>query len=406
MPENPKVSILIPSYNHARFLPAAIESVLAQTYPNIELIIVDDGSKDQSLSIAESYAAKHPSIVRVFTHPNHVNRGISATVNEGFNRSTGHYFSGLPSDDMLMPDKVEQQLRYLQTHPDIGWVYALGQCVDQDGNPLAEVFGNDISHEPKPIEKLIVENAVPGMTVLARRECFEQVGAHTENLLYSDWEFWIRMASQFKMGFMDKKVVKFRFHDYNTSVGIQQDEELNRGLEVMTSLRRNQHLFGGELTDPRTQALIESQRYRYLFCLGRLEESSRSLLSVFEIHPAIQDEPELFEDWLRAAPLAASMPEYYQWTLKQLPVDLKPAFRRKISRTLKGLTLAAEALNCHKAGDFQRTRRLAIQSILDDPARLTDRPLMSALVEALVGSPIMGVARHFKQQIAGKPKVI
>jgi len=96
------------------------------------------------------------------------------------------------------------------------------------------------------------------------------------------------------------------------------------------------------------------------------------------------------------------MPDYYQWTLKQLPVDLKQAFRRKISRRLKALTLAAEAQKCHKAGDFQKTRRLAIQSILDDPARLTDRPLMSALIETLVGSPLMAMARNLKRQIAGK----
>ncbi|HXD33292.1 MAG TPA: glycosyltransferase [Pyrinomonadaceae bacterium] len=402
MSNEPKVSVFIPSYNHAQFLPAAIESVLAQTYPNVELVIVDDGSSDNSFEIASSYAAKYPTIVRVFTHPNRANLGISMTVNEGFKKSTGEFFSGLPSDDVLMPDKLEKQVRYLQSHPDVGWIYGKVQCVDDKENPLPETFGHDVSNDPRPVERLIIDNAVPGMSVLARRECFERVGDHTPDLLYSDWEFWIRMASQFKMAFMDRKLVKFRFHGHNTSVGVARDKALTRGLEVLSSLRRNQHVFAGELTAPRTQALIECQRYRYLFFLGRLEESSRSLLSVFEIYPALQDEPEVFEAWLRATSLNAAMPEYYRWTLEQLPTDLKTDFRLKITKRLKGLALSAQALSSYKLGDLQKTRRLAFQSIREDPVRLSDRALMTVLIETLVGSPLMRMARQLKQQMVGK----
>lgn len=396
MPNNPKVSIFIPSFNHAQFLPASIESVLAQTYPNIELIIVDDGSSDDSLAIATSYATRHPSIVRVFTHENHANLGISTTVNEGFKRSTGEFFCGLPSDDMLMPDKVERQVRYLLSHPDVGWVYAKVQCVDAEGDAIAETFGNDITTDPRPVERLIVANAVPGMSVLARRECFAQVGDHSADLLYSDWEFWIRMASQFRPAFMNECVVRMRFHDYNTSVGTTQDQDLNRGLEVMSSLRRNRLVFPGELQTARSQALIETQRYRYLFCLDRLDESIKSLHTVFELFPDLQDEPALFESWLRTAPLATSMPEYYEWTLKQLPLELNPTFIKMMSKRLTGLACSAQALRYHRAGDLQQTRRYAVKAILGDPSRLTDRPLLSALVETLVGSSLMGRARHLK----------
>jgi glycosyltransferase involved in cell wall biosynthesis len=402
MTNDPKVSILIPSFNHAQFLPAAIESVLNQTYPNVELIIVDDGSSDNSLEIATSYATKHPAAVQVFTHANHANLGISATVNEGFNRSTGEYFSGLPSDDMLMPDKVEKQVRYLQKHPDVDWVYAKVQCVDDEGNSLPETFGHDVTKDARPVERLIVANAVPGMSVLAPRECFARVGEHTPNLLYSDWEFWVRMASQFKPAFINESVVRFRFHGYNTSVGTTLDQELSRGLEVMASLRRNHHVFPGELETPRSQALIESQRYRYLFCLGRLDDSKQSLKTVFEIFPSIQSEPQLFESWLRTAPLASSMPEYYEFTLEQLPQGLESAFARKMTKRLTGLARAARSLRSHQAGDFQQARRLGIRAVLGDPARLTDRPFLSAFVETLVGAPLMGKARHLKQQLDGK----
>jgi glycosyltransferase involved in cell wall biosynthesis len=394
MLNDPKVSILIPSFNHAQFLPAAIESVLAQTYRNIELIIVDDGSSDNSFEIARNYAAQHPAIVRVFTHANRANLGISATVNEGFRQSTGEYFSGLPSDDMLMPDKVEQQVKYLQAHSDVGWVYAKVQLVDDEGNSLPHTFGHDVTSDGRAVERLIIDNAVPGMSVLARRECFERVGDHTPDLLYSDWEFWIRMASQFKPAFLDRTVVRFRVHDYNTSVGTTRDQDLNRGLEVMASLRRNREAFAGELTTARCQALIETQRYRYLFCLGRLEESTQSLHQIFEIYPQLQEQPELFESWLRAAPLANAMPEYFEWTLKQLPGDLRSA--RQMAKRLTGLAHAAQALHFHRTGDLSQARRFAVKAILGDLSRLSDRPLISAFVETVVGSTLMGRARHFK----------
>lgn len=84
---DPKVSICVPSYNHARFLPMALESALAQTYDDFEVVVVDDGSTDDSLAVAQSYAARHPSKVRVFTHPGHRNRGISETVNLAFEKA-------------------------------------------------------------------------------------------------------------------------------------------------------------------------------------------------------------------------------------------------------------------------------------------------------------------------------
>src|SRR4051812_1969316 len=104
----PLVSVTIPSYNHARFLPEAIESVLAQTYDNIELIIVDDGSTDESLTIARDYAARFPEQIRVHTHPDGRNHGISKTANLALSLIRGKYWNGLASDDILLPTKIKQ----------------------------------------------------------------------------------------------------------------------------------------------------------------------------------------------------------------------------------------------------------------------------------------------------------
>ena len=236
----PLVSVCIPSYNHARYLPETIESVLKQTYNNIEIIIVDDGSTDDSLAIARQYAEAHPDAIHVYTHPDQQNHGISATVNYAFSLSKGAYWSGLPSDDMLLPEKIERQVRYLESNSDIGFVYSYACGVNDEGKPLGDRYmrlGEDISHDPDPIFTMLGGNRIYGMTVLARREAIEQTGQHRLHLVYSDWEFWIRLLLQTKAGFINEPLVKYRIHGSNTSISAPFSVQLKCGFEVLRSLR-------------------------------------------------------------------------------------------------------------------------------------------------------------------------
>src|SRR5882724_1252462 len=193
----PKVSVCIPSFNHARFLPAAIDSALAQTYRDFEIVIVDDGSTDESLSIAEAYAAKYPSYVRVLTHPGHRNLGIAKTSNLAMRSARGEFWSGLPSDDVLFPEKLELQVAYLEAHPELGWVYSNAEYIDEAGRSRPELglFGEDLSRHQNPVEQLIEQNVIPAMTILVRRELLERLGGEDESLLYSDWDCWVRLMS-------------------------------------------------------------------------------------------------------------------------------------------------------------------------------------------------------------------
>ncbi len=220
MSSQPLVSVCIPSYNHAQYLPYCIESILAQTYPNIEIIIVDDNSKDDSLAVAQSYANQYPDKVAVYTHPNRENRGISNTVNYAFSLSKGKYWSGLPSDDALKPHKIAKQVEFLEANRQLGFVYCYASFMDGKGDPLPGTFGEDITKNADPVKTLLKANVIPGMTVLARHDAVEEVGLHDPNLIYSDWDFWIRLFLLFKGGFIPESLVEYRVHDYNTSVGI------------------------------------------------------------------------------------------------------------------------------------------------------------------------------------------
>jgi glycosyltransferase involved in cell wall biosynthesis len=239
-PKSSLVSVCIPSYNHARYLSDTIESVLEQTYPNIEIIIVDDGSTDDSLAIARQYAELHPDKIHVYTHPDQKNHGISATVNYAFSLSQGAFWSGLPSDDMLLPEKIEKQVKYLESNPDIGFVYSYAGGVNDEGIPLGGSYrwlGEDISCEPDPVFTLLGGNRIYGMTVLARRETIAQTGEHKLDLIYSDWEFWIRLLLQTKVGFIREPLVKYRIHDLNASISAPFSLQLKYGFEVLRSLR-------------------------------------------------------------------------------------------------------------------------------------------------------------------------
>jgi len=388
MSHSPQVSICIPSYNHARYLPQTIESALSQTYRNIEIVIVDDGSTDDSLQIAESYAAKYPEFIRVFTHPDHRNLGISATVNLGFLKSRGIYYSGLPSDDILYPDKIERQVAFLENNPIVGWVYGFADYINEYGERLLGRCGTDITQDPNPIERLIQGNAIAGATVLARRKCVEQVGLHDETLVYSDWEYWVRFLAQWKVGFLKRSLVMFRQHTYNTSVGVEASVSVIRALEVMNALRRKAPLIGGALTNLRTLALIDLQRTYYLFCTGDVKKASESLRSAFEIDPTLSHDAGYFARWLRERLYeaiytfepGASERGFVSWILQHLP----PAVEASFVRRMIGAKCAQAAFEHYKT-DLPVARRMVLKCLKYDPRWLKDRSLLLIFMKSLIG---------------------
>ena len=118
----PSISVVMPIYNRAEFVGEAIDSVLAQTYGNWELILADDGSTDGSIAIARDYAERFPGKIKCVAHENGANRGISATRNLGFRASVGEYIACLDSDDIWVPRKLEHQVAILAEHPGVGLV--------------------------------------------------------------------------------------------------------------------------------------------------------------------------------------------------------------------------------------------------------------------------------------------
>jgi glycosyltransferase involved in cell wall biosynthesis len=263
--KGPLVSVCIASYNHCRFLPAAIDSVLNQTFKDVEIIITDDGSRDGSLELLREYESRFPSKIHVFTHEGHVNRGIAATFNVSLRKARGQYIACTGSDDIWVSTKLAEQLQFIEANPSVGFVYSRALVIDQDGVETGRILGEDLSLSDDSLARLIYENPIPAPSVILPRECAEKIGIEHENVVYSDWEMWIRLLAHYRAGFIDRPLLLYRVHSYNTSIGIARRFDLKRQIEMLERVRERAPIIGGQLAHSRYPALI-SKRISELKC--------------------------------------------------------------------------------------------------------------------------------------------
>jgi alpha-1,3-rhamnosyltransferase len=301
---DPLATVWIPSYNHARFLPRTLECALGQTYANTEVVLVDDGSTDGSLEIAHEYARTHSNL-RVVTHPGHKNRGLVETAALCHATAHGKYLAGLPSDDLIVLDKIERDVAMLEADPEAAFAYGYVQMIDENGEPLRgrSLQGRDLSLEERPIERLLRENVAPGVAFTYRRSAFEAVGGVRGRALYADWELAALLVSRWHGAFDDRVVALHRVHGSNTSLGVPIDVENERLRGVLIALRERGPEVGGTLDEPRTQAALELQLAFLLFGSGDRPEAERSLRRAFGLDPALLEDEVFFREWLQAVHL-------------------------------------------------------------------------------------------------------
>jgi glycosyltransferase involved in cell wall biosynthesis len=196
---NPLVSIVVLSHNYARFLPEAIESALAQDYPSLEVLVIDDGSTDDSLAVASRYD------VNVLTQEN---QGLARTCNRGAREATGEYFLFLSADDRLEQTYVSELLAALEREPDASFAYC-----------AARLFGAESRVAPsRPFSAFLLvrgRNYVNG-SALTRRADYLDAGGYPEDLgegAFDDWDFWLTMLDRGHRGtYVPKPLLHWRRH--------------------------------------------------------------------------------------------------------------------------------------------------------------------------------------------------
>ena len=218
---NPLVSVVIPCYNRETFVADAIESALAQTHQNLEILVVNDGSSDGTETVIKRYL--NDPRVRYFKHE--TNRGIPAARNTGIRQAQGEYVAFLDSDDTWLPYKVEAQLQVFvrDLESEVGLVFTDAYFKDNMGN--TETRGKSVPHNiaslpPESILKhLFLRNFIVAQTVMVRRLCFEKVGLLDEKLTggSDDYDFWLRLAPHFRFSYVSMPLAVARLHGGNYS---------------------------------------------------------------------------------------------------------------------------------------------------------------------------------------------
>ena len=204
----PRVSVIIPAFNTSRFISQAIESVLDQTFTDRELIVVDDGSTDDTASLVMKYGEKLRYIYQK-------NQGLSSARNTGIVKAEGEYIGFLDADDYWDREKLRHQVALLDSSPDTGVVYTALKVVDKDSYEIEE---RGCLVRGRIFCSLLTENCVVGScsSALIRRECFEKAGTFDEMLSASeDWDLWLRIAPYYLFDFVDLPLTFYRIHEGN-----------------------------------------------------------------------------------------------------------------------------------------------------------------------------------------------
>lgn len=185
---HPLVSIVIPCYKGERFLAEAIESCLAQSWPSLEIIVVDDASPDQCGAIAERYARKDPRVRAIRLAQN---GGVSRAFNVGFDAAKGEFMTRLAQDDLFLPNAISTMAKRLIDHPEVGLVYCDEQQIDEHGKVIGSL------PRPEPAIALANGNKV-GLCVMWRRAVWEKVGKFNPEFdTAEDYDYWLRVREHF-----------------------------------------------------------------------------------------------------------------------------------------------------------------------------------------------------------------
>ncbi|MDN4073663.1 glycosyltransferase [Fictibacillus terranigra] len=202
---DPTVSIIIPFYNCA-YVDQAIQSALNQTYPNIEIIVVDDGST----KFREKIDSFHENIVYIKKK----NKGTATALNRGICEASGEYVAWLSSDDYFLPEKISKQINFMLSHK-LDLSFTNYDCIDEDNNVIVPWNCQRFTNLKEIYESYLTYNEINGCTVVIKKEIFDKMGCFNPLLRYThDYEMWFRLlVNGIRIEYLDEVLTKFRIHE-------------------------------------------------------------------------------------------------------------------------------------------------------------------------------------------------
>ncbi len=300
---NPKISVIIPCFNYGRFIEEAVHSVLAQSFKDYEIIIVDDGSTDShTLEILNKIENEHPEIIIIHQPNGH----LSNARNNGIKASRGEFYLPLDADDTIEPTILEKCYDLISQEPELGFVY-----------PYVHFFGNEEyvwENQEFNFYDLLWANH-PTLSALIRKKAWEEIGGYDEAMKdgYEDWEFWIRMG---KHGWFGKLWREPLFNYRQHGVSMLKETELKHDLIVRYIRNKHKDLYEKESLE-QIKHIWKSYDYSsFLMFLGsKLEQAGFLYSEVWKKHP------------FKAAGRAIPVP------IKRIKRKINSLFRKRVYET-------------------------------------------------------------------------
>lgn len=211
------VTVGIPLYNHEKYIKKCLESIVKQSYKSIELLVIDDGSQDNSYNVAKDYLDNqdYNKNYKIITRPN---KGMCNTLNEIAKQAKGKYISFIGSDDYWMLNKIEEQVLYLENNPEFVLVHSNSIKVDRNDNKIGELNYSEKENKGNLFESIVYgKGGINTPSHLYKTEVYSELGYYDTSLKFEDTDFWLRLTKKYKVGFIDTYHTYYRWHGENLS---------------------------------------------------------------------------------------------------------------------------------------------------------------------------------------------
>jgi len=267
MCNSPLVSIVAVCYNHEEYVVETLNSIVDQTYANIQLIIMEDYSSDNSVQVIKDWI-KVKNVECTFI-PHKENRGLCKTLNEALTYVNGEYYQAISCDDVLMHDKISKQVSIFKKYPDIAVVSSnmkkidsASNILDNNGNNSNSVCGLRKANELFKI--LLLGCIIEAPTVLIKKSYLPNANVYDENLISEDWDLWLKLALNYDFYIMEEALVKYRILPTSLSSTLRDSPKKSKEIIIILS----KYLGLQEETDQlikRHVEILKRKLYNYTF---------------------------------------------------------------------------------------------------------------------------------------------
>jgi len=372
------VSIIIPTYNRVEFIRQTVQSALGQTYPKFEVIVVDDGSTDNTQAVLAQFGKRIRYIYQE-------NKGQPSARNRGLQASQGDYLLFLDSDDIIPPNKLELHAAILEARPDFGLVYSGWQYINNDGDVLGEVRPNKEGLLIKDMLRRRFGLATTGAAVV-RRDCFERVGLFDESLRKGDdADMWLRIANAgFSFGCIEQPLIQYRIHQKRLSSDVTPQD-------VQYRFARLDRFFvdpnlPDDIRDLKEEAysILHYEAAARYYRAGEIKLAQDHISQAVLTCPALASDKEWLLDWIAAVALEPQTEDVHR-LLDLIFINLPP--EASILRTLRhrayGRYHVAAAFSASQNHQFKKIRHHILPALMGDPAIIFNRGFLSISLRSL-----------------------